>query len=230
MQAVILAAGLGTRMGELTKDTPKPLLKVKSKDEYVTILSHNLNSLPVEIDEVILIVGYLKEQIMEYLKKDIGSTWHQKNIIYKEQKVPKGTADALFQAKDILKDRFLVLMGDDLYDKQDLAELVRHDLGILVWEMLEDNLESQAAIVKIEEGLLAGITERQPVRKGVLLNTGAYILNTDIFKHPLVSAGTPAAEFGLPQTMMQMTRDGAKFDIVRARWWRKVTSPEDLKT
>lgn len=221
MQCVILAAGLGMRMGELTKEVPKALLKIEGK----TLLEHNLEALPDEVDEVIIVIGHLGEQIREYLGEEFGD----KKIKYVEQKELKGTAHALFQAKDILKGRFLVLMGDDLYDKQDLEELVKHDLEILVWEVPADNLESQAATVKVQQGLLTGITERQAVRKGALMNTGAYVLNTDIFKYPLQSAGVPAMEFGLPQTMIQMVRNGAKFDIVRAKSWRKITTPEDLK-
>jgi len=54
MQAIILAAGRGTRMGELTNDLPKPLLKISGRP----ILEYTLANLPREIDEVILVIGY----------------------------------------------------------------------------------------------------------------------------------------------------------------------------
>ena len=59
MQVVILAAGRGTRMGDLTSDTPKPLLKVKDK----TLLEYKLDVLPDSISEVIFVIGYKQEQI-----------------------------------------------------------------------------------------------------------------------------------------------------------------------
>jgi L-glutamine-phosphate cytidylyltransferase len=55
MQAVILAAGRGTRLKPFTDKTPKTLLKVKDK----TILEQSLDKLPREINEVIIVIGYL---------------------------------------------------------------------------------------------------------------------------------------------------------------------------
>lgn len=222
MQAVILAAGLGTRMGELTKNTPKPLLKIQD----LTLLEHNLKALPEEIDEVVLVVGYLADQI----KHVIGKEFLDRKVIYVSQNELKGTAHALYQAKDVLHDRFLVLMGDDLYEKDDLKELVKYPLTILVWELDTDDLISERqALVKVDgKGKLLDILERQPAFKGMLVNAGAYVLNTELFNYPLISAGTPANEFGLPQTFLQMVRDGAGLYIVKAHWWHKVTSQQDL--
>src|SRR3989344_511325 len=129
MQAVILAAGKGTRMGDLTKNTPKPLLKIGNK----TILEQTLESLPEEIEEVILVIGYLGEQI----KNLIGGSFAGKKVTYVEQKELKGTADAIFECKDLLRGRFLVLMGDDLYNKRDLENLIKSPLAILVSEVKE---------------------------------------------------------------------------------------------
>ncbi|KKW28408.1 MAG: hypothetical protein A3K06_02640 [Candidatus Doudnabacteria bacterium RIFCSPHIGHO2_01_52_17] len=223
MQAVILAAGLGTRMGELTKRTPKPLLKIGDQN----LLERNLENLPPEIKEVVLVIGYLGGQI----RKHFGNKWRGRTIRYVEQKEPKGTAHALFICQELLEDRFLVLMGDDLYDQKDLREMAAKPSAVLVWEMKDDNAkDSQAGVVKVnEQGELLDIIERQPTPKGTLVNCGAYVLSTDFFKYPLRSAGQPANEFGLPQTMLQMVRKGAKFSVVKARWWHKVAAPEDLK-
>ncbi|TSA45105.1 nucleotidyltransferase family protein [bacterium] len=223
MQAVILAAGLGTRMGELTKDCPKPLLKIQD----LTLLEHNLKSLPPEIDEVVLVVGYLAEKI----KHQIGDEFLGKKIVYVQQKELKGTGHALSMCKAALNGRFLVLMGDDLYEKDDLAELARHPLGILVLELDSDELTSdRQALVKVDaQGRLLDIIERQPAHKGMLVNVGAYVLDKRYFDFPLAEAGNKTAEFGLPQTMLQMVKLGAQFDIVKAHWWHKVAGPDDLK-
>jgi len=223
MQAVILAAGLGTRMGELTKNTPKPLLKIADK----TLLEHNLTAMPDEIDEVILVVGYLKEQIKSF----IGPQFLGKKITYIEQKELRGTAHALSMCKGLLRDRFLVIMGDDVYYGKDLAELIRSSLSILVWEIKNNDLkDGRHAIVKMNgDGELLDIIERQPASKGTMVNAAAYVLNTDFFKYPMLPAGNRTMEFGLPQTFLQMIRNGAKMNVVKATFWHKVASPEDLK-
>lgn len=222
MQAVILAAGLGTRMGELTKNTPKPLLKIQDK----TLLEHSLSAMPQEIDEVVLVVGYLHEQIKNY----IGREFLGKKITYVHQVELKGTAHALSLCKNVIHGRFLVIYGDDLYYAKDLQELVKYPLGVLVWKMQDDEFKNdRQAIVKVNQhGELDDIIERQPARKGALVNTGAYVLDERYFQYPLVSAGTPATEYGLPQTFLQMVKDGIKFSLVEAEWWHKVASPEDL--
>ena|SRR3989338_4999165 len=223
MQCVILAAGLGTRMGDLTKEIPKPLLKVGEE----SILGHDLRALPPEIDEVIVVVGYLGEQI----RQQFGASFAGKRITYAEQKELKGTAHALSLCKELLHERFLVFHGDDIYEANDLQEMVRRPLALLAWEMKIDELESDRhALVKTDkDGQLLDIVERQPAAKGELVNTGAYVLDKSFFDYPLAPAVVPAGEFGLPQTFLQMVRAGAKFDIVRATFWHKVASAEDLR-
>ena len=62
MQAVILAAGKGTRMRPLTYDIPKPMLPIKGKP----VLEYTLSFLPDDIDEVIIVVNYLGKHIKKY--------------------------------------------------------------------------------------------------------------------------------------------------------------------
>lgn len=112
MQAVILAAGVGIRMRPLTETVPKPLLKVAGKP----LIEYTLAALPNEIDEVIIVIGYLGEQII----KHFGESFDGKKIRYVKQKNLEGTARALFEAREFITDRFLVLMSDDIYSKNDI--------------------------------------------------------------------------------------------------------------
>src|SRR3989344_7151174 len=126
MKAVILAAGKGTRMGKLGEETPKPLLKVARK----TLLEHKLDLMPESIDEVILVVGHLKEQIISA----IGSKYRNLKITYVILDRLLGTADALFACKDLLlkEDKFLVMNGDDIYSKRDMQEMAGNGWAMLI--------------------------------------------------------------------------------------------------
>ena len=233
-------------MGALTKDTPKPMLCMGEK----TLLERNLAAMPDAIDEVVIVVGYLADTIKNFL----GDRFGGKKITYVHQAELKGTGHALSLCKDVLHpvrgrapqggrsrtfgkaasngvhDRFLVINGDDLYAKADLERLAREPLGILVWELAENDPEGRQASVKLNGGgKLADIVERQPAVKGALVNTGAYVLDERYFKYPLVPANNLTAEFGLPQTMLQMVKGGAEMSVVKATWWHKVASPKDLE-
>ena len=153
-------------MGQLTRDKPKLLLEINSK----TILEYNLEAMPDEIDEVILVVGYMADKIRE----KFGDTFLGKKLTYVMQKELKGTAHALHSVKDALKDRFLVIMGDDLYKKQDLEKLLSYQMSILVIETKEDDDKAyQTPVTMDDNGKLIDIVERQPAKKGQLVNCGA---------------------------------------------------------
>src|SRR6516165_8881837 len=114
MDAVILAAGLGTRLRPYTLDTPKPLLPVRGRP----ILDWTLGALPKADDRVVVVVNYLAEQVEAYLR---GQT-HRAAWDVVRQEVPRGTGDALRSCREKLRsDHFLVLNGDDLYGAADLA-------------------------------------------------------------------------------------------------------------
>ena len=68
MKAIILAAGLGTRLRPMTENTPKALVKVNQKP----LVEYQIEFLKERgIDDIIIVVGYLKEQF-DYLKEKYG--------------------------------------------------------------------------------------------------------------------------------------------------------------
>src|SRR5262249_10038396 len=101
MDAIILAAGLGTRLRPHTEKTPKPLLPIQGRP----ILDWTLGALPREVGRVVVVVNYLAELIEEYLK---GQS-HVRDWLTVRQAVPRGTGDALRSCRgQIHADRFLV--------------------------------------------------------------------------------------------------------------------------
>jgi NDP-sugar pyrophosphorylase family protein len=224
MQAVILAAGLGTRMQNLTKNVPKALLKTGD----TMLIEYKLKNLPEEVDEAVIVIGYLGDKIRAALGKEYGG----RPITYVEQKELKGTGHALFLCEPVLKGKFLVLMGDDLYKKEDLEEVVKYPLAILAWRLPDGGGGTRwGEIVRGERGELLDILEKRPAREGMFVNTGAYSLDGRIFDYPLQPAGNGADELGLPQTILFMAKSGGEeVRIVEASWWKNITEPADLES
>lgn len=216
MQCIILVAGRGTRMGDLCDHTPKPMLPILGKPK----LAYSIENLPDKITEVILIVGYLKEKIIAYF----GDKYKGKKIRYIVHTAIEGTGKVLHSAKDVLQEKFLVIMGDDLYTKKDLSELLCYPLGVLAREM--SNAKNFGVIRVDEKGNLNTIVERPHSFDRGLVNTGAYVLSKDFFSYPLVKISEH--EYGLPQTLVGM-KDVFPIKIVYARDWFAIGDPQALK-
>lgn len=217
MQAVILAAGRGTRMNHLTKDTPKPMINVGK----MNLIEWKIEALPKEIDEVILIIGYLGEQIRKHFDEKFGG----KKITYVEQKELNGTGGALFLAKDILKGKFLVMMGDDIYSKEDIVSMIENGWSVLAKKADEEG--KGAKIVVNGDNTIKEIIEGTEIKKGDWNNAGMYVLGIEIFNYPLVPKAVGDKEFGLPQTIVLAAKD-IPIRIVPTKRWLQVTSPEDI--
>lgn len=216
MQIVILAAGRGTRMKELTDEVPKPMLKIKGKP----LLAYKLEALPAEIDEVILVIGYLGNQIQAYF----GNSYAGKKISYVTQCELDGSGGAVHLAKDLVEDDFLVMMGDDLYAKEDVRRLMKNKIALLGFE-IED--QTSFGILKFDErGNLEDIVEKPKEEGQALANIGLYKLTRDFFTYPLVKISE--TEYGLPQTLVQM-KDAFEVKVEKATAWFPVGNPTDLK-
>lgn len=139
----------------------------------------------------------------------------------------KGTADALWQCKDFLNEQFVVLMGDDLYNKDDLEKI--YSIPKSKWAVLAypDIPGIKAGkIVKDDQGNLKEIYEdfdgSSPYN---LLYTGACLLTPDIFTKEMTQLSN--GEYGLPQTITKFI--GEKDIIVlETSNWIRITAPEDL--
>ena len=176
MKAVILAAGLGTRLQPYTFFIPKPMLPLGNKPllEYLVEWVKQLKN----IDEVIICVSYLHRTIEDYFED--GGRFGIK-ISYARSERPLATAGQLKTAEKMLNGRFLCLYGDSIYD---------FDLGKMVHEHEESKAFLSMALMKYKTRLKYGFIDadeeanivtawrEKPEVEG-LINIGCYIMEKE---------------------------------------------------
>jgi NDP-sugar pyrophosphorylase family protein len=221
MQAVILAAGLGTRMKPLTNKTPKAMVPICGKP----LLEYKLAALPKSITEIIIVINYQGEKIKKYF----GHSYKGKKIIYITEKKLLGTAHALWQAKKILKGRFLVLMGDDIYSKKAITECSKYDFSIACKKA--NKKEKYSMTILDKTGNLSKFVSADSYYNNYkgrgLMFTGLYSLTDEIFKYKPVKLET-RNEFGLPHTLLSVAKN-KKIKIIKNKFWIPISTPEDIK-
>jgi bifunctional UDP-N-acetylglucosamine pyrophosphorylase/glucosamine-1-phosphate N-acetyltransferase len=207
MDAVIMAAGLGTRLRPHTLTTPKPLLPVKGRP----ILDWALGALPPQVDRVLVVVNYLAEQIEPYLSKQK----HVRRWEAVRQDVPRGTGDAVRSCSDRIQSAsFLVLNGDDLYGAADLAELAKCPAGLLV-QPVESPEQFGIAFLK-PDGSLEKLVEKPKIPGPQLANAGAYVFPRNVFDIELTLS--PRGEYEITEYVSKLALR-QKFHVVRAKFW-----------
>ena len=221
MQAVILAAGMGTRMGELTKETPKPMLPLLDK----TIVEHILKRLPKTIKEVVIVVSANTKQAFEnYLGAQFTSGSSSISIRYAVQDESfNGTYGALYAAKPFLKSSFLVLNGDDIIDTQSLELMSEYDLSMGFTSQVPP-APNYFIFRTTQDGYVKEMTRptEEELTSEQLIATGTYVLNSNIWD--LEPVNLKGSEYGLPQTLQPIL---SQFRAVTLKQWLKINTPED---
>jgi bifunctional UDP-N-acetylglucosamine pyrophosphorylase/glucosamine-1-phosphate N-acetyltransferase len=173
MDAIILAAGLGTRLRPHTLTTPKPLLPVRGR----AILDWTLAALRAltrpgspGIERLVVVTHYLADQVDQYLR----SQTHHRNWAAVNQHTPRGTGDAFRSCRgEIRAEQVLVLNGDDLYSAADLKALVEKPAGLLVHRV--DEPRKFGIVFTRPDETLERLVEKPDLGGPQLANIGAYL-------------------------------------------------------
>ena len=213
-QAVILAAGEGQRLRPFTSSKPKVMIPIANKP----ILRYVIEAVVKNgIRKIIVVVGYRKDQVMDYF--GAGENFDAE-IDYVEQKQQLGTAHALKLVESRVSGRFLALSGDNIIEPDTISKLVQEtDAAILVKE--QENI-SKYGVIEERDGLVINILEKPQESLSHLVNTGIYVFKEDVFN-------SIEQETDLPSVILNMIKRGNEVRVCEAEGtWLDVVYPWDM--
>lgn len=184
-KAMIMSAGVGSRLDPLTKIVPKPLVPIANKP-VMDILFEKLYS--IGIKDVICNTYYLAEQIIErYINNNIGI-----NFNYIQEETLSGTAGGVKKCQHFFKEgeTFVVLSADGLTnaDLQKGIEIHKKSGAIAtigIKQIDKSQVPHFGVVVTDETGFITEFQEKPPIEeaKSNFINTGIYIFDYKIFKY-----------------------------------------------
>jgi NDP-sugar pyrophosphorylase family protein len=227
--AVVLAAGRGTRLGDLTADAPKPLLGVGGRPILVRILDGLIRA---GIDDVVIVTGYLGDRIGAEIGNGAASGL---SVRYLRQEQFDGTARAVALAREHLGDeRFVFAWGDILVRPENYRAAVRRsrlaDAVIAVNEV--DDPWAGAAVYVDDAMRVTRIVEKPAPGASTTRwnNAGFGVLGPEIW--PLIDRLGPSSrgEYELPQAIAALIESGATVIACPVEGpWFDVGTPEQLE-
>lgn len=172
-----MAGGKGTRLGNLTHEIPKPMVKVAG----IPILERQINNLKADsIKDITLVIGYLGKVIQNYFKdgKEFGV-----NIDYIFETEPLGSAGSFFYLKNRFDDDFVVLFGD-LIESINFKKMVefhkKNNALITLFSHPNSHPFDSDLIIADENNVVLGMDSKHNVRNywyHNLVNAGMYVLS-----------------------------------------------------
>lgn len=176
MKVIILCGGLGTRLGHLTKLTPKPMLEIEGKP----FIAHLMNRLSkFKITGFILAVSYQWEKLRDY----IGNEWNGLPVEYSIEEIALGTGGAIKKALDSLDEPgSLVVNGDTFFDIN-ISEFIAfakksNCMACLALRKIEDCSRYGKVLIN-SDGKVISFGEKGEIGPG-FINGGLYFLKKNI--------------------------------------------------
>jgi len=202
MDALILAAGDGTRLFPLTKDKPKVMIKIYG----IPILERSLHVLKnVGVKRVVIVIGYKGEVIKRYFR----DKWGGMQIIYKETDWHEdGILKSAIKAKDAFKNRFIFLCGDTVPEEKSLKLALEKegDIVLSVRNLKEDSVVAEV----LKSGIVRNIGMRKNMKKFNATVAGISV-NEPVFFNAVEDC-IKNNKFDRPDALQWMIKRGYKVD------------------
>lgn len=228
MKAVILAAGMGTRLRPFIGDNQKTMVRYSEKP----LLQRTVETLREKgFSEIVIVVNYLREQIMDFFGD--GSAFGVR-IEYVVQENPKGgTADAVRCVRDKVDgDRFLLIYGDNVFDPKILDVLLKklgHFNGILCGKQVQN--PSKYGIMQVDGLHVKKIIEKPEVPPSNLALTGIFVLPTQIFSAIDRTKLSTRGEYELTESIQILIDEGFEFGfLITDSFWMDPRDQEEINT
>ena len=217
-EALILAAGKGTRMWPLTDNMPKPLLPLCG----ISIIEQQIAALKkVGVKNINILIGHRMKEISDLLGN--GKKYGAK-INYIVQSEQKGTGHAVSLAEKHVNDSFFCLNGDTLIDEKNLKLLSKKDNKMAMMVTTVDD-GSNYGVIKSENGILSSIVEKGIGGKSSI-NAGIYLFNKKIFTSLKSIKKSIRGELELTDALLS----NKIYTIEYEGFWKDIGLPWDLLT
>jgi UDP-N-acetylglucosamine diphosphorylase / glucose-1-phosphate thymidylyltransferase / UDP-N-acetylgalactosamine diphosphorylase / glucosamine-1-phosphate N-acetyltransferase / galactosamine-1-phosphate N-acetyltransferase len=227
-KAVILAAGRGTRMRELTLDLPKPMIEVRGKP----VLQYLVEGLrDAGARKFLIIVGYRADAVQKFFGD--GSQF-KVDIQYATQVSQDGTGRVVDLAKDFgANSPFVLAYGDILVDPANYKRIVDlvDDVEALISLTRGEDVSKGGAVFVNERMELLDIREKAPPgdARSPWYNAGLYTFRPSIFEFTATLQPSPRGEYELTDAIRALAQSGKKVQAVElVGEWADVRDPEIL--
>jgi len=179
MQAILLSGGFGTRMRPLTYTTPKPLLPLLNKP----LIEHIIDSLPDQVDDVILAANYKIDMLREHfqdLELDL-------DVHVEDEPEPLGTAGAVKNVENYIEDTFFVINSDIIssLDFEAFLKFYERKQGIGAISAWEVEDPTEFGVMDIDDHSRIKMFQEKPSLEEASSNTinaGHYILEPEVLE------------------------------------------------
>lgn len=227
MQAVVPAAGEGTRLRPLTADKPKGLVEVAGEP----LLTHVFETLAdLGVSDIAVVVGYRGDDIRTHY----GDSFEGIPLSYTEQPERLGLAHAVLQAAPLVDESFVLLNGDNVFDA-DLSGLVdRHratDAAVTtVVETVSRERAGEGGVFDIDDGAVVGVVEKPTEPPSRTIPRGVSVCSPLLF--PACELVTPGhtGEYELSAAFDLLLQAGHDIETVPFDGWCcNVNTPADCE-
>jgi dTDP-glucose pyrophosphorylase len=227
-KAVLLAAGRGTRMRELTTDLPKPMIEVRGKP----ILQHIVEGLrEAGVRDLLIIVGYHADAVQNFFGD--GSRYNIE-IQYAKQAVQDGTGRVVDLARNFAGNSpFILGYGDILVDPVNYKRLVdlSHDVEAIISVTRGEDTSKGGAVFLNKEMELLDLREKSKPGQATSpwYNAGLYTFRPSIFDFTAKLKPSSRGEYELTDAIRDLARSGKKVKALELIGeWADVRDPEVL--